>query len=143
MPIAPSELTSEFCAPKSPMDYKKFERHMPYCLECGDLIRYGRTDKRFCCDDCKSKYHNDQAKKGRLYRNKVNALIRKNYEILDLLVHEGIDSADLGEMLLRGFTPTVMTSCHRSGRHHVYGCYDIKYRMTEAKVYSVMKLKNL
>ena len=123
--------------------YKKYERHMPYCLECGDLIRYGRTDKRFCCDDCKSKYHNEQTKKGRLYRNKVNALIRKNYEILDSLVREGSDSADLGEMIMKGFTPAVMTSCHRSGRHYIYGCYDIKYRMTETKVYSITKLKNL
>ena len=116
---------------------------MPHCLECGDLIRYGRTDKRFCCEDCKSKYHNEQTKKGRAYKNKVNALIRRNYEILDSLVYEGCDSVDLGEMIMRGFTPAVMTSCHRSGRYHIYGCYDIKYRMTESKVCSVVKLKNL
>ena len=125
------------------MDYKKYERHTPHCLECGDLIRYGRSDKRFCCEDCKTKYHNALARKGRIYRNKVQALITRNYNILDSLVREGREMVDLGELVILGFTPGVMTSCHRSGRHIVYGCYDIMYRMSAARLYSIMKLKNL
>ena len=125
------------------MDYKKHERHAPQCLECGDIIMYGRSDKRFCCDDCKTKYHNAMANKSRTYRTRVHKLIARNYDILNSLVSEGRETADVAELLLLGFTPGVMTSCHRAGRHDVYGCYDIMYRMTGTKLYSIMKLKNL
>jgi hypothetical protein len=83
------------------------------------------------------------AKKSRTYRTRVHKLIARNYDILNSLVSEGRETADVAELLLLGFTPGVMTSCHRAGRHDVYGCYDIMYRMTGTKLYSIMKLKNL
>ena len=133
----------EFCAKTRFMEYKKHERNMPHCLECGDRIRYGRSDKKFCCDDCKTKYHNDQARKGRAYRLKVDGPIRKNYEILDEIIHEGRASADLGELMLKGFSPGMGTSFRRCGKHDVYGCYDIKYIMSTTRLFSIMKIENL
>ena len=47
------------------MVYKKYVRHMPVCLECGDQIRYGRTDKKFCCDECRARNYNDRVRKSR------------------------------------------------------------------------------
>ncbi len=126
------------------MDYdKKIMKHRSLCLECGNIIRYGRTDKKFCCDDCKAKHHNDQAKAGRSFRNKVLKAMEKNYGILDELVRNGYDSADLIELMARGFAPGMVTSYSRSGRHDVFTCYDIRYIMTRTRIYSIMKIQNL
>ena len=116
---------------------------MPVCLECGNQIRYGRTDKRFCSEDCKNKHHNDQAKAGRSFKNKVIAMINRNYDILDGLLKEGVEYADLMDLEASGFSPGIVTSYRHIGKHDVFTCYDIKYIMTRTRVYSLMKIKNL
>ncbi len=126
------------------MDYdKKYVRQRSLCLECGNVIRYGRTDKKFCCDDCKTKHHNDMARAGRSYRNRILATINKNYEILDDLIRTGTDSAGLTELMAMGFVPGVVTSYRKEGKHDTYTCFDIKYIMTRTRVFSIMKIQNL
>ena len=116
---------------------------MSVCLECGDQIRYGRTDKKFCCEDCKIKHYNNRMKAARSFKNKVIAIINRNYEVLDALLRDGADSAELVDLMTMGFVPGVVTSYRRSGKHDVFTCYDIKYIMTGTKVYSLMKINNL
>ncbi len=126
------------------MEYdKKYVKHRSLCLECGDVIRYGRTDKKFCCEECKTKHHNNQAKAGRIYRHKILAVLNKNYEILDELLRSGTDSAELIDLISSGFVPGVVTSYKKVLKHDVYTCYDIKYTMTRTRVYSIMKIQNL
>lgn len=116
---------------------------MPLCLECGNQIRYGRTDKKFCCEDCKNKHHNAQAKAGRSYRSKVISTLNRNYGILEQMLKEGVDSADLVDLVSIGFAPGIVTSYRHIGRHDVFTCYDIKYIMTRTRICSLMKIKNL
>lgn len=125
------------------MEYKKYIRRMPLCLECGNQIRYGRTDKKFCCEDCKNKHHNAQAKAGRSYRSKVISTLNRNYGILEQMLKEGVDSADLVDLVSIGFAPGIVTSYRHIGRHDVFTCYDIKYIMTRTRICSLMKIKNL
>ena len=134
----------KFVTKKSDMDYdRKFVRHMPRCLECGDQIRYGRTDKKFCCDECKTRHHNNQAKASKAFRNKVIALINRNYEVLDELLKSGVTSADLLDLAAMGFSPGLVTSYRRSGKHDEFTCYDIKYLMTSTRLSSIRKIQNL
>ncbi len=125
------------------MDYYKKQKHRSLCLECGNVIRYGRTDKKYCCEDCRTKHHNDMAKAGRSYRHKILAIINRNYEILDEILRSGSESADLIELMALGFVPGIMTSCCKEGKHDVCTCFDIKYIMTRTRVYSLMKIQNL
>lgn len=126
------------------MDYdKKYVRHMPRCLECGDQIRYGRTDKKFCSEKCKAKHHNDLAKAGRSFKHKIIGIINRNYEILEEILWAGTESVDLLDLMAQGFVPDVVTSYRRKGKHDVYTCYDIKYIMTRTRLYSIMKIQNL
>ncbi len=126
------------------MDYdKKYVRTRPLCLECGNVIRYGRTDKKYCSDDCKTRHHNHIAKAGRSYRNRILATINKNYEILEEVLRTGAESADLMELMAMGFVPGVVTSYRKEGKHDTYTCFDIKYIMTRTRVYSIMKIQNL
>ncbi len=126
------------------MDYGiKQAKHRSVCLECGNIIRYGRTDKRFCCDECRTKHHNDLARAGRSLRTKILKAMDKNYEILDELVRSGAASADLAGLMSVGFVPGVVTSHCKTGRHDVYSCYDIKYIMTSTRLYSIEKIQKL
>ncbi len=126
------------------MDYdKKYVRKRPLCLECGNRILYGRTDKKFCCEECRTKHHNDQARVGRIFKAKVLKAMERNYVILDEILRKGEDSANLMELAAVGFVPGIVTSYQKSGKHDVYTCYDIKYIMTRTRVYSIMKIQNL
>lgn len=116
---------------------------MPLCLECGNQIRYGRTDKKFCCEDCKTRHYNNMAKAGRAFKNKVIALLNRNYEILDSIIKAGMDSAERVDIEAMGFVPGMSTSYRRAGKHDVFTCYDIKYIMTKTRLSSIVKIHNL
>ena len=122
---------------------KKIVRILPRCLHCGVQIRYGRTDKRFCCDECRNRHNNAQAKAGRAYRRKIMSLLSSNYDLLNELVKSGIDSVDLIDLVTMGFSPSVMTSFHRVGKHDEFCCFDIKYIMTRTRLYAISKIQNV
>ena len=125
------------------MDYKGNIRHIPVCLECGDKIRYGRTDKKFCCEECRNRHHNRELKDSRAFRRKILRQLDRNYEILDSLYRSGIESADITDMMAFGFLPGLMTSCKRMRARVEYACYDIKYIMTPSRLSSISKIQNV
>lgn len=125
------------------MEYKKHSRIMPSCLECGDKISYGRSDKKFCCDSCKARYYNNMAKLGRTYRRRVISCITKNYNILEELVKSGVKSIDIVDIISLGFIPGIMTAHSRVRGREEYSCFDIKYIMTPTRLYSISKIKNV
>ena len=127
----------------SEMAYGKYVRRMPHCLECGDQIEYGRTDKKFCCEDCRMKYHYTASKMSKTYRRKILKTLSRNYLILESLVKSDTLSMDLADLVPMGFVPGVVTSYRRNGKHEVYYCFDIKYIMTATRIYSVGKIQNL
>lgn len=122
------------------MDYKISDRKISVCLECGDKIRYGRTDKKFCCDNCRVKYNNEHAKAGRAYRRRVLGILSKNYDILEDMLRSDVTSVDLVELVNMGFVPGMVTSYHKVCRHDEYACFDIKYIMTSSRVYGIKKI---
>ena len=124
------------------MEYKKFERHIAVCLECGDQIRYGRADKKFCCDDCRSRHYNEKTRKGRAFRRRVLSALSRNYEILDNLIKADVSSIDLMALSAMGFSLSLMTSYRKHGKHDECGCFDIRYIMTGTRIYSISKIQN-
>ena len=124
------------------MAYKKFERHLPLCLECGDQIRYGRTDKKFCSDECRMKNYNEKARMSRAFKRRILNALSRNYRILDNLVKADMDSADLMTLASMGFIPSLMTSFRKNGKHDECSCFDIRYIMTGTRIYSISKIEN-
>ena len=122
---------------------KKIVRNMPKCLHCGEQIRYGRTDKKFCCDDCRNRHYNEQSKSGRAFRRRILSQLMGNYDVLDRLFKAEVYSIDLIDAVTIGFTPGIMTSHRRVCKHDEYCCFDIKYIMTDKRIYSISKLENV
>ena len=126
------------------MDYVKKEKKMPVCLECGDKIGYGRSDKKFCCEDCKNRYYNGLSKGSRKFKRKVMVRLTKNYQILEQIIKSGESSVELTDLVSFGFTPDTVTGFHKNRfKSDEYWCFDIKYRMTDSRVYSISKLQNV
>lgn len=126
------------------MDYTKREKKMPVCLECGDKIRYGRVDKKFCCEECKNRHYNNLAKGSRAYRRRTITRLNRNYEILEQLIKSGNTSVELSDLMSLGFWPDSVTGFHKNRfKSDEYWCFDIKYRMTDSRIYSISKIQNV
>ena len=68
--------------------YQNFSAVEKKCLDCGDIIR-GRTDKKFCSDQCRNNYNNRLNRDSNNYVRNVHGLLRKNRRILADLYNEG------------------------------------------------------
>jgi predicted nucleic acid-binding Zn ribbon protein len=58
------------------------------CLDCGDIIK-GRTDKKFCSDQCRNNYNNRLNRDINNFVRNVHGLLRRNRRILADLYDEG------------------------------------------------------
>lgn len=126
------------------MEYVKNDKNEPVCLECGDRIIYGRSDKKFCCEECKSRHYNNLAKGSRAYRRKVMNRLSRNYQILEHLLKTGDKSAELADLIAIGFSPDSVTGFHKSRfRSDEFWCFDIKYRMSDSRIHSISKIQNV
>lgn len=125
------------------MKYERKLRVVPRCLRCGEKIVYGRTDKKYCCENCRMEHHNEQLRDSRTFRRRVLSQLSSNYNILSTVLQSGADSIQLADLAAMGFVPGVVTSYSRVGKHDEFCCFDIKYRMTATKVYSIFKIQNV
>ena len=123
------------------MDYDEHQQDRIACLECGKEIRYGRTDKKFCSESCKNRYHNNKHKYSRSMHNKVLNGIEKNYEILCRLYRSHVLSIDIGDLIALGFRMEYSTGYRKSNRHDEYHCFEFKYYITRNRLFSLQKVE--
>jgi len=71
------------------------------------------------------------------------AILDRNYGILDSLLRGDVVSADLLDLQSMGFTPNVATSFKRRRGHNEYCCFDIKYIMSENRIFGISKIQNV
>lgn len=109
------------------------------CLECGSPV-YGRTDKKFCCKECKNKYHNQENREFNKLRSDVFSGIMRNHDILHSLLKQGQTSAKLVDLEEEGFNVKLITS-HRKGRckRDEYACLDLWYYRNSSRIYNLHK----
>ena len=116
----------------------KYFRIQTRCLQCGKEILYGRSDRKFCCPDCKNQYHN--RRRYPLKEEMESSVLRKldlNHAILERLYKLGVYTIDLITLTHLGFDARFVTSFRRVGRHDVFAIFDLQYEMTPSR------LKNL
>jgi predicted nucleic acid-binding Zn ribbon protein len=68
--------------------YQKVSAVEKKCLDCGDTLR-GRTDKKFCSDQCRNNFNNRLNRDTNNFVRNVHGLLRKNRRILSDLYAEG------------------------------------------------------
>ncbi|MCQ2143071.1 MAG: hypothetical protein MJY56_03280 [Bacteroidales bacterium] len=111
------------------------------CLECGDPIRYGRHDKKFCSPECKNRYHNRITKASQAAVRRADTSLSRNYEILSLLLRQGVRDLPLADVVAMGFNISYVTSFAQCGGVMVHYCYDISYRLTRTRMRDIYKVQ--
>jgi hypothetical protein len=105
------------------------------CLECGDRIA-GRSDKKFCSDQCRTAYHNRQNGDATSYVRNVNNILRRNRRILAELRTKGKARVALSKLLDRGFQLGYVTNIlNTPGSKPCHYCYDHGYQILEDDLY--------
>ena len=100
------------------------ERH---CVECG-LAVSGRADKKFCCDSCRTAYHNSRVRKMNTPKNEVDRILAGNRRLLTGLTSDGITKIALADTRMKTFDRFYYTSAQvRRWRTTVYCCYEYRY----------------
>jgi predicted nucleic acid-binding Zn ribbon protein len=112
------------------------------CLECGEPF-YGRSDKKFCSDQCRNSHNNrlDVDTKN-LIRNTNNRL-RKNYKILTNLNKSGKTKITRLKLFDQNFDFHFFTSIYTTKTGSVYYyVYDQGYLELENDFYLLIR-KNI
>ena len=111
------------------------------CLQCGEVISYGRMDKKFCCSACKNKYHNMIYHSSRSAKRLILGVLERNYTVLDKLLKQDMTSISLGDLAQMGYNKEFVTSWHKVGCHSEYRCFDIKYCCSESRIFRIEKVR--
>lgn len=125
------------------MQYRIIDPKLTHCMECGSEIEYGRSDKKFCCVDCKNRYYNRQTRTDRAVKRRIYSSITHNYKVLSMLLKKGVRTISIVDAITLGFRPGVVTSHCRKRRHDEYTCLDIKFIITNSKLIGIEKIENL
>ncbi len=101
------------------------------CMECG-VPFHGRTDKKFCSDQCRSAYNNVLNSDVNNYVRNVNHALRKNRRILDELNPGGKVKVNISRLKEQGFDFRYHTSTYRTRDGVIYYyCYEQGYLQME------------
>jgi hypothetical protein len=94
------------------------------CLDCGDTIR-GRSDKKFCSDQCRNNYNNRLNRDSNNFVRNVHGLLRKNRRILADLYGEGKTRVHKDALYALGYNFSFFTHVIQSkdGRKYQY-CFE-------------------
>lgn len=99
------------------------------CMQCEKPLR-GRTDKKFCDDNCRNAHNNAlKAVPYNLVRN-VNNQLAKNRRLLEeaIAVGEEMGKTNKEKLILKGFSFKFITHTYTNKKGNIYFfCYDYGY----------------
>jgi hypothetical protein len=112
------------------------------CLECGVSFN-GRIDKKFCSDLCRNSFNNKLKTATSEHFRSVNAILRKNYKILEMLIPEDTAKASKAKLLQKGFNFGFYTNVYttKKGTSYYY-CYEYGYLPIDNEYYFLVKKKD-
>ena len=100
---------------------------MRICPVCQAKV-IGRSDKKFCSNDCKALFHNNRNRNVNSMVRKTNRILIRNRRLLSEFYKEGKIKVDRNVMLREGFDFSVFTRINicSEGRQYFF-CYDLAY----------------
>lgn len=98
------------------------------CLECKATFQ-GRSDKKFCTDQCRSTHYNRRHQDSIRFAQEINRILRNNRRILYELNPGGAFHVTLRLLRERGFNFHYHTHTGKKSGKKVIFCYDQGYRM--------------
>ena len=97
------------------------------CLDCGARI-LGRTDKKFCSDQCRNNYNNRLNRDTNNYIRNVHGLLRKNRRILYDLYNDGKLKVHKDALFAMGYNFSFFTHIiETTGGRKIHFCFEYGY----------------
>lgn len=97
------------------------------CKECGDKF-HGRSDAKFCSDQCRSSFNNKESGYQSSFVRKINTILRRNRKILHHYIQGGKKKVAVAELARKGFDFSFYTATHTTDAGLNYRfCYDQGY----------------
>jgi predicted nucleic acid-binding Zn ribbon protein len=101
------------------------------CIYCGTKLK-GRTDKKFCDDQCRNAWHNSNPNRSEAFIKKINKILRKNRSIMRFSSPEGKTTVRKDFILGLGFDFNYFTNHYTTKNNNTYHfCYDYGYLLLE------------
>ena len=111
------------------------------CRECGANL-LGRSDKKYCSEECKNSFNNRANWSDRAYRVKINAILSKNRRVLNTVLEEVGSVCPKEELLKRGFNFKYVTSIQNISKKNIrYECYNIAYEQSKYKFITIFRIE--
>ncbi len=97
------------------------------CLDCGKAVK-GRTDKKFCDDNCRNSYNNHLKNENGLVFKRINLALKKNRTLLAKFNPDGKVKVSKKKMLTAGFNFDYHTHTYytQNGKKYIF-CYEFGY----------------
>lgn len=113
------------------------------CLTCNQAL-LGRSDKKYCDDQCRNRFHNQKNGHSSAYMKSVNHTLRKNRLILLSLYEKGhlqVSRQTLGQFQFSfEFYTNIITNTH--GNDYIF-CYELGYLPLESGYFALVVKKNI
>ncbi len=91
---------------------------------------HGRSDQKFCSDQCRNTYNNSLNADNNNFIRKVNYILRKNRRILKELNSGGKTKVYRKQLIIAGFDFNYFTSTYTTKKGNIYYfCYEEGYLM--------------
>ncbi len=108
------------------------------CLECNEEF-IGRSDKKFCSDQCRSSHNNKLNSDANNFVRNVNNILRKNRRILATLNPDGKSKVHRDKLLEKGFKFSYFTNIYQTKAGKTYHfCYDQGYLAIDRGYYALV-----
>lgn len=109
------------------------------CLDCNTPIK-GRTDKKFCDDQCRSNYNNRLKADDQSFVKLVNQTLKRNREILKAKNATGKVKIDRESLVKQGFDFNFHTHSYITTNGSTYFfCYEYGYLALEIDEFLLIK----
>lgn len=120
---------------------KMMKNNRKFCINCESEIFYGRSDKKFCTDKCKSTFNNKlNALPGSF--KAVNNVLKNDLKVL-LKLLEKINSITITKLELKalGFSFKHFTHIEykKSLKGNIFGIYDFSYYFIDDNNIKIIK----
>lgn len=113
-----------------------------FCIYCGESMK-GRTDKRFCNEQCRNAWHNSKPNKSEAFIKNINKILRKNRSILRFASPEGKTTVKKDFLLGLGFDFNYYTNLYSTkNKNTYYFCYDYGYLILENTKVLIVRWQN-
>ncbi|PYF72430.1 hypothetical protein [Pedobacter nutrimenti] len=109
------------------------------CLECQEPF-IGRSDKKFCDDQCRSSHYNRQHQTDQPLYREISRILKKNRRILKNFHDQGKETVSDRMLLAAGFDFTYQTHIHKSLKDRCYFfCFEYGYHSIQGRDFLLVK----